>query len=59
MVNDAFMKLFGLSDLNEIVGKSFLEFIHPNEREKLLEYRRKRRLGEFVPIFYEFVTLVR
>jgi len=37
----------------EIIGKSFKDYVHPDELQKVLEYYRKRLSGEYVPQGYE------
>jgi PAS domain S-box-containing protein len=44
--------------LNKIIGSRFEEYIHPDERQKVLEYYTRRMAGEKVPTSYE-ATLVR
>ena len=37
---------------NEIIGKNFLEFVHPDDRELLLKYHIKRLQGAYTPKEY-------
>ncbi len=37
---------------NEIIGKNFLEFVHPDDRELLLKYHIKRVQGAYAPKEY-------
>ena len=55
MVNMAFMKLYGFTDKDEVVGKPLLENIHPSRRKQIEQNIRKRSKGEYVPDFYESV----
>jgi PAS domain S-box-containing protein len=57
-VNPAGGRLFGAKDLNELVGRSVLDFIHPDSLPIVRERLRRLRGGETVPLIEEkFVTL--
>ena len=43
--------------LEEIIGKPFVDFVHPDEREKLLERYRRRMAGEDVENQYETILI--
>jgi PAS domain S-box-containing protein len=51
--NPAFMKLFGYNDTSEFIGKSLLETIAPEERERISKYIADRAKGLKVPTHYE------
>lgn len=54
--NPAFKKILGYSD-NEIISKSFDNFIHPDDREMVLSRYKKRMSGENVETGYQFRAL--
>jgi two-component system, cell cycle sensor histidine kinase and response regulator CckA len=43
--NPAALRMFGLTDEREFLGRPFLDFVAPESREKLLEIRRRREAG--------------
>ncbi len=43
--NPAALKMFGLKDEREFLGRPFLDFVAPESREKVLEMRRARKAG--------------
>jgi len=53
-VNQKFIDIFGYENTDEVVGKSPFIIVHPDDREMVLEYNRKRQAGESVPAKYEF-----
>ena len=55
-VNPGIEKIFGYN-VEEIVDKPFLEFIHPDERVKVLERYKQRMIGEVVPTTYQSVII--
>ncbi|MGQ9706329.1 MAG: ATP-binding protein [bacterium] len=55
-VNSAFCKIIGY-EREELLGKKFLPFISPKERERVSEIYKKRLVGEDVPSIYETVGL--
>jgi PAS domain S-box-containing protein len=57
MVNQAYLNIFGYDNQNEIIGKSLLEQISPEEHDRIIQYITKRYLGEEVPCFYETTGL--
>jgi PAS domain S-box-containing protein len=52
LVNPAFLNLFGYENYEEVIGKPEMELMAPGERKKILEYTRKRALGEHAPATY-------
>lgn len=53
LVNNKTMELFQLTR-EEMEGRSFLDFIHPEDRERMQEYHLKRRRGDkHIPLQYE------
>ncbi len=53
LVNAAYLKMFGCSRAEEVVGRSVLEFISPNQRELIRERIQLRPMGTDVPAHYE------
>ena len=53
-VNQKFLDTFGYENPEDIIGKSTFTIVHPDDREMVLEYNRKRQTGEPVPSRYEF-----
>jgi diguanylate cyclase (GGDEF)-like protein/PAS domain S-box-containing protein len=53
-VNQKFLDIFGYDKPEDIIGKSPFITVHPDDREVVLEYNRKRQIGEPVPSKYEF-----
>jgi PAS domain S-box-containing protein len=43
--------------LNKIIGSRFEKYIHPDERQKALEYYTRRMAGEKIPTTYESVLV--
>jgi PAS domain S-box-containing protein len=57
-VNPAGVRLFGAKNLDELVGRSVLDFIHPDSLPVVRERIRQVGAGETVPLIEEkFVTL--
>ena len=57
-VNPAGVRLFGATDYAQLVGRSVLDFIHPDSLPIVRERMRQVRAGETVPLIEEkFVTL--
>ena len=57
-VNPAGVRLFGATDLAELVGRSVLDFIHPDSLPVVRERLRRLREGGTAPLIEErFVTL--
>jgi PAS domain S-box-containing protein len=57
-VNPAAIKLSGFN-LEDVKGKSFWSFIHPDHSEKMKEYWRARLRGETVPSRYELKIITK
>jgi len=55
--NQAYMKLFGYDDRNEMIGKSVLDHMPVREHERIRNYMQKRTNGEEVPCFYEGIGI--
>src|SRR5262245_31015760 len=57
-VNPAGVRLFGATNLEELAGRSVLDFIHPDSLPVVRERLRQLRAGETTPLIEEkFVTL--
>jgi len=52
-VNDAVVKMFGGSSADELIGRSVIEFVHPDYREVVKERIQKMRQGGPVPTIEE------
>ena len=55
-VNNVLAEMHGYTS-EEVIGKDFLELIHPDQREELRERAHKRLNGESVPSRYEVKRL--
>ncbi len=55
-VNPALVSIVGYSE-KELLTRPFIEFIHPDHRERVKGIHMKRLEGEEVPPFYEFKVL--
>ncbi|HEY3278772.1 MAG TPA: PAS domain S-box protein, partial [Syntrophorhabdaceae bacterium] len=53
-VNQKFLEMFGYDDPGDILGDNTRKDVHPDDRERVLEYSRKRLRGEYAPSRYEF-----
>ena len=53
-VNQKFLDIFGYEKPEDVVGKAPFMVVHPDDREMVLEYNRKRQRGESVITKYEF-----
>ena len=58
-VNRRFVEMFEYSSPDEIIGKSVLLIIHPDDVAKVSDINRRRSLGEPVPSRYEFRAVTR
>jgi len=45
--------------LQEIISMDFADMVHPDFREQVVEYARRRQLGEPVPAHYEFAMVTK
>jgi PAS domain S-box-containing protein len=53
LINPAYLKMFGYSQVEEMTGKSVLEFIAPSQRELIRERIQRRAIGADAPTHYE------
>ena len=53
LANPAYAELFGCAKASELIGKSLLDDIAPEDRPRVREFARRRSLGEPVPANYE------
>lgn len=53
MANPAYLKLFGYSNIAELIGNELFDDIAPEERPQIREFARRRTNGESIPTFYE------
>ena len=53
-VNQRFLDIFGYERLEEVIGKSISMMIHPDDRQRVMEFNLRRQRGEPVPSRYEF-----
>ena len=58
-VNKIFQKTFELEDSNEILNKPFGSFVHPDDRERMINYNKMRNRGESAPFRYEFRAVLK
>jgi len=57
MANPAFSELVG-EGIEQIIGKSFFDYIAPEERQQVFEYHKKRRINpKLAPFRYKFTLL--
>lgn len=54
--NERVTEVFGYP-VEELIGKNFVDYIHPNEEPKLTELYERRMSGKSVPPIYESVLL--
>lgn len=52
-VNPSYLSLFGYASNEELAGRPIIDFIAPEEREKILDNVRRRAAGDPVPSAYE------
>jgi PAS domain S-box-containing protein len=57
IANPAYLKLFGLNDLDELINTPIINLIAPSERERILSYIGQRSESSPVPSFYETIGL--
>ncbi len=53
-INRKFMDIFGYENQDDIIGNPTYITVHPDDRQMVMEYNRKRQRGEPVPSRYEF-----
>lgn len=53
-VNRRFVEMFDYGSPDDVIGKSVLLIVHPDDMEMVGDINRKRQLGEAVPSRYEF-----
>ncbi|MGQ9646363.1 MAG: PAS domain S-box protein [Thermodesulfobacteriota bacterium] len=53
-VNRRFVEIFGYERREEIIGKSVLIVVHPDDQDMVIMMNRRRQRGEPVPVRYEF-----
>lgn len=53
-VNQRFLDIFGYERPEEVVGKPISMMIHPDDRERVMEFNLRRQRGEPAPSRYEF-----
>ena len=56
-VNRRFLEMFGYGKAEEVLGKPVGDFIHPEDRQRVVEMNLKRQTGEVPPSKYEFVGI--
>ena len=52
--NQKFLEMFGYNHPEEIIGKSLITTVHPDDRDRVTEIILKRQRGEGAPSKYEF-----
>jgi PAS domain S-box-containing protein len=53
-VNSKFMEIFGYDSTEDIIGKTHSLVVHPDDLSMVVEYNRRRQIGESAPSKYEF-----
>jgi Amt family ammonium transporter len=53
-VNQKFLQMFGYERPDEIIGGDSFVVVHPDDRERVRDYTRRRQAGEQVPSRYTF-----
>lgn len=53
-VNQRFLDIFGYERPEEVVGKPITMMVHPDDRDRVMEFNLRRQKGEPVPSRYEF-----
>ena len=53
-VNRKFVEIFGYEKPEDVIGKSVLLVVHPDDREKVITINQRRQTGEPLPSRYEF-----
>lgn len=57
-VNPYMGQMLGYS-VEEILHMDFVQLIHPDHRARMMDYARRRQMGEDVPAHYEFVAITK
>ena len=52
-VNEKYVKLFGLDGPEEVIGQPANLMIHPDDRDRVRDFNRRRQMSEDVPRQYE------
>jgi len=52
--NQKFLEIFGYDRLDEVIGQPTFHVMHPDERDRINEFSRRRQAGEPAPSRYEF-----
>ena len=53
LVNQAWVDLFGYSDVSEVLGIPIMDFVAPEDRAKVAKYAQLRNEGKVAPPVYE------
>ena len=53
-VNQRMVEMFGYRHPDELLGRPLSQLVHPQDRERVVEFNRRRQRGEPVPASYEF-----
>jgi two-component system, cell cycle sensor histidine kinase and response regulator CckA len=53
-MNRKFLEMFGYETSDDFIGNPIYGNVHPNDREMVVEYNRKRQKGETISSRYEF-----
>jgi len=53
-INKRFLEIFRHDRPEEVVGKPVIQFVHQDDRERVLDIYQRREKGEPVPSRYEF-----
>lgn len=56
--NPYFAEMSGYT-AEEILSMDFVEMVHPDYRQRMVDYARRRQLGEAVPTHYEFAMITK
>jgi two-component system, cell cycle sensor histidine kinase and response regulator CckA len=54
LVNQRYLEMFGYDDLDELTHKPADTIVHPDDRDRILDYIRRGRSGKATPSRYEF-----
>jgi PAS domain S-box-containing protein len=52
--NQKFLDIFGYDRLDEVIGQPTFYVMHPDDRDRINEFSRRRQAGEPAPASYEF-----